>query len=68
MNWLDGKKTVIGSLLTQVALWGPQVLCSDGPCDPVWLDMVFQMVAILGSAMTGVGVVHKVRKGDLKGK
>lgn len=65
LDYLNGKKTVIGSLLSQVALWGPKILCPGGVCDPPWLDILFQVIAIAASTLTGVGVVHKQRKGEL---
>ncbi len=71
MDFLNGKKTAIGSALVQVGLWGPKFLCDAAVageelvCNPTWLALVFTLAAAIGSALVGVGLVHKQRKGEL---
>jgi hypothetical protein len=52
-NWLDGKKTAIGSTLLVVA----QVLPPH--------TTVHKVSLVLGTLLTGTGVVHKAKKGEL---
>ena len=54
-KWLNGKKTAIASVLGTVAMWA----ATKG-----WIDQNdFTMIATILTVWTGVGIVHKIKKG-----
>lgn len=71
MGFLNGKKTVIGTLLLGLAFMltkaGLGMPCGEGDeglCQ--WMPLVIDILGWLGAAMGGVGAVHKGVKGELK--
>lgn len=63
MSWLNGKKTVIGSMMLALAVWLPQL----GIQEP-WVPTVVQWLGIIGTMFGGTGIIHKQRKGELSAK
>lgn len=58
INWLNGKKTVIGAIAGAVLPW----LFASGYMD----QNDAALLAVLISAWTGVAVGHKIKKGEFK--
>lgn len=56
MDFLNGKKTVIGTIMLALSVWLPQF-----GIDGQWI----QWLVWIGTAMGGVGTLHKGVKGEL---
>lgn len=56
VNWLNGKKTIIGSVLTGA------VMIADGIKPELMNDKVYNGLLILFASLFGTGLVHKGAK------
>lgn len=61
-NWLNGKKTVIGTICMIAAIILKDVLLGIWNCNPGWLEPTLKTLEYFGVLMGGVGMVHKGMK------
>ncbi len=68
IQWLNGKKTIIGSIFLFLAvfgtevvqgIWGIKCLPEATDCAYTWLQNTIDTCSWIGMAMGGVGLIHK---------
>ena len=60
-NWLNGKKSVIGSICLWIGTIGLPFIIGEG-YNPAWIDTLARVLTWLGGIMTPLGVGHKAIK------
>jgi len=66
-EWLNGKKTVIGSVLLLASAFSTQVVIGIWEVDQAWLPRMVETFDWVGGLITTGGLTHKmVRKGKKK--
>ncbi len=60
-DMLSGKKTAIGALMLMLGAWIPSL-----GVEASWMPGLLSVLQILGTIFGGVGVTHKIQKGDMK--
>ena len=62
LEWFNGKKTVIGSALLFLAVFGNEVLAGLWEFNPSWLTPAIKTCSWFGMLFGGVGLTHKAVK------
>lgn len=66
-KWLDGKKTIIGSVALIVAAFLEQVIRGELQVTATWVPQAIAILQWFGMILGGVGLGHKVTKQTIIG-
>src|SRR3972149_506606 len=59
MEWFNGKKTIIGSIMMTIAIFLTEVVIGIWAADWVWLPGVISTLNWVGMLLGGTGLIHK---------
>jgi len=61
-NWLNGKKTVIGSVCLWIGGIFLPFIINDLNYHPAWFDTLISILNWLGGVLAPLGIMHKAAK------
>lgn len=59
MEWFNGKKTIIGSVLMTVAIFLTEVVIGFWDYNPAWMPGIISTLNWVGMVLGGTGLIHK---------